>query len=213
MFNSNDPCTVVTSDKFNKEHNCKVHEETVVGVEQKVTKFFQTPVEIDEARTMCRALLNHRVQELRNLHGQEWILATDGSLDSKTNDLAGWGLFVFSPSGICWLFSAATETERSVEGWHGEEDHTNNTGEMKAMLAAHVFIQYLQEVAGWQEARHEAPVQRLRDVQKVTIPGHEWLNSLPNPRKQELYDFILRALIEQLAGFWTENNFDCRIEP
>ena len=72
---------------------------------------------------------------------------------------------------------------------------------MKAMLAAHVFIQHLQDIAGWKEARHEAPVQRLRDVQKVTIPGQEWLNSLPNPRKQEPYDFILRALIEQLIKF------------
>ena len=77
-----------------------------------------------------------------------------------------------------------------MEGWHGEEDHTNNTSEMKAMLAAHVFIQHLQEIAGWQEARHEAPVQRLRAVQKVTIPGHEWLNPLPNSRKQEPYDFF-----------------------
>ena len=41
----------------------------------------------------------------------------------------------------------------------------------------------------------------LRDVQKVTIPGHEWLIPLPNPRKQEPYDFfILRALIEQLTS-------------
>ena len=200
LFNKDDPCTVMASDKFNMEHKCKLLEETVVGAEQKVTKFFQTPVEIDEARTMSRALLNHRVQELRNLHGQEWILATDGSFGSKTNDQAGWGLFVLSPSGICWLFSGATETERNMEGWHGEEDHTNNTGEMKAMLAAHVFIQHLQEIAGWQEARHEAPVQQLRDVQKVTIAGHEWLNPLPNPRRQEPYDFIHRALIEQLTN-------------
>ena len=153
-------------------------------------------MEIDEAR----ALLNHRVQELRNLHGQEWILATDGSFDSKTNDPAGWGLFVLSPSGTCWLFCGATETERNMEGWHGEEDHTNNTGEMKAMLAVHVFIQHLQHIAGWQEARVEAPVQRLRDAQHVTIPGQEWLDSLPNMRKQEPYDFLLRALIEQLMN-------------
>ena len=145
------------SDKFNMEYKCKLLEEAVVGAEQKVTKFFQTPVEIDEARTMSRALLNHRVQELRNLHGQEWILATDGSFDSKTNDPAGWGLFVLSSSGICWLFSGATETNTNMEGWHGEEDHTNNTGEMKVVLAAHVFIQHLQDIAGWQEARHEAP--------------------------------------------------------
>jgi len=134
----------------------------MVGAEREVTKFFQTPVEIDEARTMSRALLNHRIQELRNLHGQEWILATDGSFDSNTNDPAGWGLFVPSTSGICWLFSG----ERNMDGWHGEEDHTNNTGEMKAMLAAHVFNQHLQNVASWQEARHEAPVQRLRDAQR-----------------------------------------------
>ena len=143
LFNRNDPCTVVASDRFNIEHKCKLHDEAMFGAERKVTKFFQTPVEIDEARTMSRALLNHRVQELRNLHGQEWILATDGSFDSKTNDLAGWGLFVLSTSGICWLFSGASETERNMEGWHGEEDHTNNTGEMKAMLAAHVFISIL----------------------------------------------------------------------
>ena len=190
----------MTSDKFNMEHKCKLHDEAMVGAERKVTKFFQTPVEIDEARTMSRALLNHRVQEMRNLHGQEWILATDGSFDSKTNDPAGWGLFVLGPSGICWLFSGATETERNMEGWLGEEDHTNNTGEMKAMLAAHVFLQHKQNIAGWQEARHEAPVQRLRDAQKVTIPGQEWLDSLPNLRKQEPYDFIHRALIEQLIN-------------
>ena len=71
---------------------------------------------------------------------------------------------------------------------------------MKAMLAAHVFIQHLQHIAGWQEARHEAPVQRLRDAQHVTIPGQEWLDSLPNMRKQEPYDFLLRALIEQLMN-------------
>ena len=200
LFNSDDPCTVVTSDKFNMEYSCKLHDEATVGTERKVTKFFQTPVEIDEARTLSRALLNHRVQELRNLHGQEWILATDGSFDSKTNDPAGWGLFVLSPSGVCWLFSGSTEIGKDMDGWHGEEDHTNNTGEMKAMLAAHVFIQHLQNIAGWQEARHEAPVQRLRDAQHVTIPGQEWLDSLPNLRKQEPYDFLLRALIEQLMN-------------
>ena len=96
LFNKDDPCTVMASDKFNMEHKCKLLEETVVGAEQRVTKFFQTPVEIDEARTMSRALLNHRVQESRNLHGQEWILATDGSFDSKTKDPAGWGLFVLA---------------------------------------------------------------------------------------------------------------------
>ena len=85
----------------------------MVGAERKVTKFFQTPVEIDEARTMSRALLNHRVQELRNLHGQEWILAMDGSFDSKTNDpldgassclvlqvLAGCSAVLRKPRGI-----------------------------------------------------------------------------------------------------------------
>jgi len=101
---------------------------------------------------------------------------------------------------MCWLFSGTTEIERDKEGWLGEEDHTNNTGEMKAMLAAHVFIQHLQSIAGWQEARHEAPVQRFRDAQHVTIPFHEWLIPLPNPRKQEPYDFILHALIEQLMN-------------
>ena len=108
--------------------------------------------------TMSRELLNHRVQELRNIHGQEWILATDGSFDPKTNGPAGWGLFVLRPSGVCLLFSGATEIEREMEGWHGEEDHTNNIGELKAMLAAHVFIQYLLEVTCWPEARHEASI-------------------------------------------------------
>ena len=55
------------------------------GVEQKVTKFFQTPVEIDEARTRSREVLTHRVQELRRVHGQEWIFATDGSFDPRSN--------------------------------------------------------------------------------------------------------------------------------
>ena len=70
LFNKDDPCTVMASDKFNMEHKCTLLEEAMVGAERKVTKFFQTPVEIDEARTMSRALLNHRVQELRNLHGR-----------------------------------------------------------------------------------------------------------------------------------------------
>ena len=83
----------------------ETHDGAMVGAEGRSQSFFQTPVEIDEARTMSRALLNHRIQELRNLHGQEWILATDGSFDSNTNDPAGWGLFVLSTSGICWLFS------------------------------------------------------------------------------------------------------------
>ena len=121
LFNNDDPCTVATSDKFNMEHNCKLRDETMVGSERKVTKLFQTPVEIDEARTMSRALLNHRVQELRNLHGQEWILATAGSFDSKTDDPAG-ALQAFAGCSV------GLRTERNMEGWHGEENHTNNTG-------------------------------------------------------------------------------------
>ena len=182
------------------EQESRIQDEAIIGIEQKVTKFFQTPVVIDEARTMSRELLNHRVQELRKIHGQEWILATDGSFDPRTNGPAGWGLFVLSPSGMCWLFCGATETDSELEGWHGAENHMNNTGELKAMLAAHLFIQYLQEVTCWQQARHEAPVRWLRDVQNVTKTGHECSNPLPNPRKQEPYDFILRALIEQLAS-------------
>ena len=34
----------------------------------------------------------------------------------------------------------------------------------------------------------------------MTIPGQEWLTSLPNMRKQEPFDFILHALIEQLIN-------------
>ena len=34
----------------------------------------------------------------------------------------------------------------------------------------------------------------------MTVMDHEWSNTLPNPRKQEPYDFILRVLIEQIAG-------------
>ena len=85
-----------------------------------------------------------------------------------------------SSSGICWVFSGAAETVRDLEGWHGEEDHTNNTG--KAMLAAHVFIQYLQEATGWQ-ARYEAPIQRLRDGTESddSRPG---VAPLLNPRKK-----------------------------
>ena len=39
---------------------------------------------------MSREVLTHRVQELRKIHGQEWILATDGSFDPRSNGLAGW---------------------------------------------------------------------------------------------------------------------------
>ena len=60
LFNKDDPCTVVASDRFNLEHKCKLQDEAMVGAEQKVAKFFQTPVEIDEARTMTLALLDHK---------------------------------------------------------------------------------------------------------------------------------------------------------
>ena len=42
------------------------------------------------------------------------------------------------------------------EGWHGEENHTNNIDEMKAMLAAHVFIQHLQNIA---DKKHDMKLQ------------------------------------------------------
>ena len=95
---------------------------------------------------MIREVLTHRVQELRRTHGQEWILVTDGSFDPGSNGPAGWGVFVLSPSRLCWLFCGATGTDRELDEWHGEEDHTNNTGELKAMLVAHLFIQNMQDV-------------------------------------------------------------------
>ena len=106
----------------------RIQDEVINGVEQKVAKFFLSPVVIDEARTMIREVLTFRVQELKKIHGQESILATDGSFDPKSNGPTGWGVFVLSPSGMCWLFCSATETDRELEGWHGEEDHTNNQG-------------------------------------------------------------------------------------
>ena len=60
LFNEDDPCTVAASDRFNMEYKHKLQDEAVIAVERKVTKFFQTPVEIDEARTISRELLNHR---------------------------------------------------------------------------------------------------------------------------------------------------------
>ena len=175
LCNEGDSCTVTVSDRFNMEYKRRVQDDGINGVEQKVAKFFQTPVEIDEARTMSREVLR--------IHGQQWILATDGSLDPRSNGPAGWGVFVLSPSGLCWLFCGATETDRELDEWHGEEDHTNTTGELKAMLVAHLFLRNLQDVASWQEARHEAPSQRLRDTRNVTVMGHEWSNPLPKSKK------------------------------
>ena len=94
LFNEEDPCTVTASDRFIMECKRRVQDEVINGVEQKVTKFFQTPVVIDEARTMSREVLTHRVQELRRIHGPEWILATDGSFD---------------PQWTCWLGSLCVE--------------------------------------------------------------------------------------------------------
>ena len=127
-------------------------------------------MEIDEARTMSREVLAHRVQESRRIYGQQWILATDGSFDHRPN------------GPVCWLFCGATETDRELDEWHGEEDHTNNIGELKELLVAHLFIRNLQDVASWQEARHEAPSQRLQDTQNVTVMGHEWSNPLPKSK-------------------------------
>ena len=90
LFDKDDTCTVAACDRFNMEYKRRTQDEAITGVEQKVTKFFQSLVVIDEAKTMSRELLNHRVQELRKIHGQEWILATDGSFDPTSNKLAGW---------------------------------------------------------------------------------------------------------------------------
>lgn len=92
LFNKDDPCAVTASDRFNMEYERRIQNEAIIGVEQKVTKFCQSPVVIDEPRTMSRELLNHRFQELRKIHGQEWILATDGSFDPRSNGPAGWGV-------------------------------------------------------------------------------------------------------------------------
>ena len=161
LFNSDDPCTAMTSDKFNMEHNCKLHEEAMVGAEQKVTKFFQTPVEIDEARTMGQALLNHRVQELTESSRSGMDLGNGrlNSIPRPTTRLAGASSCLALQE--CAGCSVVLRKPKAI--WKGgmvKMNHTNNTSEMKAMLAAHVLIQHLQSIAGWQEARHEAPVQR-----------------------------------------------------
>ena len=150
LFDTDDPCTVAACDRFNMEYKRRTQDEAIIGIEQKVKKFFHSPVVINEARTMSRGLLTHRVRELRRIHGPEWILATDGSFDPKSNGPACWRVFVLSPSGMCWLFCGATEKDRELEGWHGEEDHTNNTGELNAMLVARLFIQ---DVASWLDTR------------------------------------------------------------
>ena len=64
----------------------------------------------------------------------------DGWLIRSPMELLAGEFLCLSPSGLCWLFCGATETDRELEGWHGEEDHTNNAGELKAMLVAHLFI-------------------------------------------------------------------------
>ena len=50
------------------------------------------------------------------------------------------------------MFSSATELDQTLVNWHGEDDHTNNIGELKAMLVA----QNLQDAVSWHEAQHEA---------------------------------------------------------
>ena len=34
------------------------------------------------------------------------------------------------------MFSSATELDQTLVNWHGEDNHTNNIGELKAMLVA-----------------------------------------------------------------------------
>ena len=65
LFNKDDSSTVSASDRFNMEYKHRIQDEAITGVEQKVTKFFQSPVVINEARTMSLELLNHCIQELR----------------------------------------------------------------------------------------------------------------------------------------------------
>ena len=173
LFNERDSCTIPASDRFNMDYKWRVQDEVIKKVEQKVTKFFQTPVEIDEARTMSREVLTHRVQELRRTHGQEWILVKDGSFDSGSNGPADWGVFVLSPSRLCWLLCGATETDRDQDEWHGEEDHTNNTGELKPMLVAHLFIQNMQDVTSWSTRL----LLNRWDTRNVTVMGHECKSS------------------------------------
>ena len=108
-------------------------DEVINGVEQKVTKFFQTAVVIDDARNMRWEVLIHRVQDYMVKIEPIWVHL----------DCVG-----------------ATETARELDEWHGEEHHTNNIGELKAM---HLFIRYLQYVASWQEARYETPSLTERD--------------------------------------------------
>jgi len=44
LFNKDDPCTVSGSDRFNMEYKRRIQDEAITGVEQKVTKFFQSRV-------------------------------------------------------------------------------------------------------------------------------------------------------------------------
>ena len=39
LFNKDVPCTVAASDRFNMEHKCRIQDEIIIGIEQKVTKF------------------------------------------------------------------------------------------------------------------------------------------------------------------------------
>ena len=94
---------------------------------------------------------------------------------------------------VQWFYG---NREKKKEGWHEEEDHTNNTGGMKAMLAAHMFIHYfLKTVLAGGTIR--VPVQRLRDVQKVMIPGHEWLNPIPNLRTVWFHSWCFDRVIDK----------------
>ena len=139
-------------------------------------------MEIDEARIHESGSADSSCSGIEENTRSTMDLGDGWFIRSQTQWICWLGSFCAEPIWIVWLFCGATESDRELDEWHGEEDHTNNTGQLKSMLVAHLLIRDLQDVASWQEARHEAPSRRLRDTRNVTVMGHEWSNPLPKSK-------------------------------
>ena len=120
LFSELDSGTVIASDRVNMNHKRRIQDDAINGIEQQIARFVQTPVELEDAKFNGQEILAQRMQELRSLHGQEWILATDGSYDPKSEKPAGWGAIVINGCSL-------DQRNSTVHRWIGTEKKTTRT--------------------------------------------------------------------------------------
>ena len=142
-------------------------------------------------------------KKLRNLHGKEWILATDGSFNSKTNNLNGaFPCWVLQGHVGCPVVLRKPWKEKGRMAWRRGPHEQQQLEWKRCWQPTCSFIIFLKTVLAGGTIR--VPVQRLRDVQKVMIPGHEWLNPIPNLRTVWFHSSCFDRVIDK---FRTKEKF------